>query len=92
LADLEYKGRPLRRKDNIIYYGSFDDKYIVMLNILETKKEKELEIATRVRVELQLTDSTLRGKDRIKNRSEKASLYEAMDIGSIWLERALSSK
>ena len=33
---LEYKGHPLQRKDNIIYYGSFADKYIIMMQILET--------------------------------------------------------
>ena len=33
---LEYKGHPLQRKDNIIYYGSFADKYIIMLQIMET--------------------------------------------------------
>ena len=35
---LTYKGRPLMRKDNLVYYGSMADKYIVMLQILETKK------------------------------------------------------
>ena len=30
-----YKGHPLQRKDNIIYYGSFADKYIAMLQILD---------------------------------------------------------
>jgi hypothetical protein len=32
---LEYKGHPLRRKDNLIYYGSMSDKYIIMLQITE---------------------------------------------------------
>ena len=27
---LMYKGHPLRRKDNLIYYGSMADKYIDM--------------------------------------------------------------
>ena len=35
---LTYKGRPLMRKDNLIYYGSMADAYIVMLQILESKK------------------------------------------------------
>lgn len=30
---LTYKGHPLRRKDNIIYYGSMAEKYIIMLQI-----------------------------------------------------------
>ena len=31
-------------------------------------------------------------KDRILKKSEKRGLYEAMDIASIWLERALAEK
>ena len=34
---LTYKGHPLMRKDNIIYYGSMADSHIVMLQILDTK-------------------------------------------------------
>ena len=33
-AVLMYKGRPLMRKDNLIYYGSMADSHIVMLQIL----------------------------------------------------------
>ena len=35
-AVLMYKGRPLMRKDNLIYYGSMADSHIVMLQIMET--------------------------------------------------------
>ena len=89
---LVYKGRPLRRKDNLIYYGSMADKYIVLLQILDTKKEKDMDVATRVSVQLQLTDPDLKSRDRVVKRSEKDNLYAAMDVGCIWLERALSGK
>ena len=89
---LSYKGHPLRRKDNLIYYGSMADKYVVMLQILDTKKEQDMNVATRVSVQLQLTDPDLRSRDRVVKKSEKDSLYAAMDVGSIWLERALSGK
>jgi hypothetical protein len=89
---LSYKGRPLRRKDNLIYYGSMSDPYIVLLQILETKPLKDLEIATRVSIQLQLTDSNVKSRDIVVKRSEKDSLYSAMDIASVWLERALSSR
>ena len=89
---LSYKGRPLRRKDNLIYYGSMADKYIILMQILETKPVKDLNVATRVSVQLQLTDPNLKGRDSIIKRSEKDSLYSAMDIASVWLERALSTR
>ena len=87
---LIYKKHPLRRIDNIIYYGSMADKYIIMLQILDTKKEQDMDVATRVSVQLQLTDPDLKSRDRVVKKSEKDSLYAAMDVGSIWLERALA--
>ena len=57
---LTYKGRPMMRKDNIIYYGSMADTHIIMLQILETKKIGNEEVASRVSVQLQLTDPTVR--------------------------------
>ena len=89
---LTYKGRPLMRKDATIYYGSMADKYIVMLQILETKKEQDMDVATKVSVQLQLTDPELKSRDRVVKKTEKDSLYAALDVGSIWLERALAGK
>ena len=89
---LIYKGHPLRRKDNLIYYGSMADKYIIMLQILDCKKVKDLNVATRVGVQLQLTDPDLKSRDRVVKKSEKDSLYAAMDVAAVWLERALASK
>ena len=89
---LVYKNHPLRRIDNLIYYGSMADKYIVLLQILDTKKEQDMDVATRVSVQLQLTDPDLKSRDRVVKKSEKDSLYAAMDVASVWLERALSTK
>lgn len=89
---LEYKGHPLQRKDNIIYYGSFTDKYIIMLQILDTKKVQDFDVATRVSIQLQLTDPSIKSRDRIVKKSEKDSLYAAVDVAAVWLERALSSR
>ena len=90
--DLMYKGHPLRRKDNLIYFGSMADKYIIMLQILETKKVKDLDVATRVAVQLQLTDPDLKSRDRVVKKTEKDGLYPAMDVAAVWLERALATK
>ena len=84
---LSYKGHPLRRKDNLIYYGSMADKYIIMLQVMETKKVDDLDVATKVAVQLQLTDPDLKSRDRVVKKTEKDSLYAAMDVASVWLER-----
>lgn len=89
---LMYKGRPLMRVDNLIYYGSMADSHIVMLQILETKKVGDTEIASRVSVQLQLTDPAAKSRDRIVKKGEKAGLYTALDFGSVWLDRALAGK
>ena len=91
-AILMYKGRPLMRKDNLIYYGSMADSHIVMLQILESKKVNDMDIATRVSVQLQLTDPSARSRDRIVKKSEKDGFYTALDLGCVWLERALAGK
>jgi hypothetical protein len=87
-----YKGYPLVRKDNTLYYGSMADKYIIMLQILETQKVKGVDVATKVSVQLQRTDPDLKTRDRVEKKSEKDGLYTALDVGCVWLKRALSAK
>ena len=89
---LSYKGHPLRRKDNLIYYGTMAEKYIIMLQILSTKQVNGLAMADKVAVQLQLTDPDLKSRDRVVKKTEKDSLYAAMDVACVWLDRALSSK
>ena len=89
---LVYRGHPLRRKDNLIYYGSMADKYIVMLQVMDTKKVDDLDVATKVAVQLQLTDPDLKSRDRVVKKTEKDSLYAAMDVASVWLARSLANK
>ncbi len=89
---LMYKDHPLRRVGNMIYYGSMADPYIILMQVKETKREKDLEMAAKVSIELQRTAPDLKSRDRVVKRSEKDSLYGAMDISAIWLERALSGK
>ena len=89
---LIYKGHPLRRAGNLIYYGTMAEKYIIMMQVLDTKKEQDLDLATKVSIQLQLTAPDLRSRDRVVKKSEKDSLYAAMDVAAVWLDRALSGK
>ena len=89
---LTYKGHPLRRKDNLIYYGTMAEKYIIMLQVLASQKVDDLDVASKVSVQLQLTDPDLKSRDRVVKKTEKDSLYAAMDVATVWLERALGSK
>ena len=87
---LTYKGKPLVRCGETLYYGNMSDPFLIMLTVNSTKKVGELDLSGRVTVQLINTDPEVRPRERIVKKSEKQGLYQAMDIASIWLERALS--
>ena len=89
---LTYKGHPLRRKDNLIYYGSMADKYLFLFLVLYSMMLNDLIVAPGVAVQLQLTDPDLKSRDRVVKKTEKDSLYAAMDVAAVWLARALANK
>ena len=89
---LEYKGKPLRRKDNIIYYGSMADTHIAMIQIVESEKVRELDVPSRVTIQLQRTESGIAPSELVVKKGEKASFYEAVDLAAVWLDRALAGK
>lgn len=91
-AFLTYKGKPIVRCKDVIYYGNTEEKYIVMLKINSTKNIGGVEVADKVTVQLMLSDTEVKESDRIVKKSEKNGLYSAMDIGAIWLDRALKNE
>ena len=82
-----YKGFPLVRKGNEIYYGNMSDEYVVMIQILKTEKVGDMEVASKVRVMRMLTDQNAPADKLITKTVEKESLYDALDIASVWLSR-----
>lgn len=89
---LTFKDKPLVRCKNTIYYGDMNDPYVIMLQIMGKKEENGIEMAEKVMVQLLSTDPDASPRERIIKKSEKKGLYNAMDIGSIWLKRALNPK
>jgi len=88
---LTYKDKPLVRCGNTIYYGDMSDPFVVLLQIAGNKENDGLNMADRVVVQLLSTDPDASPRERIIKKSEKKGLYAAMDIGSIWLKRALNN-
>ena len=79
------------------YFYQHPNNHIILKNnplleILETKKVKDLDVATKVSVQLHLTDASVKSRDRIVKKTEKDSLYSAIDVAAVWLERALASR
>lgn len=85
-----YKGKPLVRSGDTIYYGSMKDKYVIRIDIKSKKKVGELDVADKCFVHLMYTDPDIRTKKQIVKTSEKNGLYLALDIAEAWLARALA--
>ncbi len=89
---LTYKGRPLVRGGNTVYYGNMADEYVCMLQILSTKEENGEQLPDKIQIQLMRTDPNVPILERIVKNSEKRGLYNAMDVASIWLDRALKDQ
>ena len=86
---LEYKGKPLVT----IYYGSMSDPYVICLNILSDEDIKGLKVSGKVAIQLIDTDPSVTSpKEKIIKKSEKQGLFNALDLGAVWLERALKKQ
>ncbi|MDE5576936.1 MAG: hypothetical protein K2K34_03320 [Oscillospiraceae bacterium] len=84
---LRYKGYPLVRNKDEIYYGNMNDEYVIWMQITEKTKIGDLDVASRVKIYKMATDEKLSPMEAIKKQSEKSSLYEALDIAYAWLSR-----
>lgn len=89
---LEYKGKPLVRCGKTIYYGSMADPYVVCLNVLSDEKIKDLNVSGKVAIQLLDTDPNVSPKDKVVKKSEKEGLFNALDLGAVWLERELKKQ
>ncbi|MBQ9461870.1 MAG: hypothetical protein IJU51_08180 [Clostridia bacterium] len=85
----QYKGKPLVRCGNVIYYGDMKDKYVIKMTIKSKQESAGMEVADKVTVQLMSTEPNIRPKNAIVKSSEKPNLYLAMDIASVWLQKAL---
>lgn len=87
-----YRGYPLVRNGGTIYYGYMSDPYVIMMQVLSTKKIDDTEVADKIRLVQMSTDPSLNPlKACIKNTEREGGLYEALDVAKVWLEKALNS-
>ena len=92
IKPLLYNGKPLVRQGQYLFYGDPEDKAILFMNILETRKEGDLNVASKVLVQIQRTDDGLDFNEKVIKQCEKKSFYDAFEIGTIWLDRELRNK
>lgn len=87
-----YKGKPLVRCGDEIYYGSMQDPYVIRMQIKSKKTVNGEELADKIAVQLIATDPDLSPRKQLVKSSEKNGMFLAMDIADSWLERALNNK
>lgn len=82
---LEFKGKPLVRQGNEIYYGDMSENYYLFLMIMGEVEEPSLgvKIPGKVMVQILATTDGKPWKQKVVD-----GLYEAFDLGTAWLERA----
>jgi len=83
-----YKGYPLVRKGNELYYGYMSDPFVIWIQIIDTNDDKS---AKKVRVVQMATKVDDPMKAFVKNTEKECGLYEALDIANVWLEKALGN-
>ena len=87
-----YKGRPLVRCGDEIYYGNMEEPYVIRMQIKSKKEVDGNELPDKVTVQLLATDPYLSPRKQLVKTSEKNRMFLAMEIADIWLERALANK
>lgn len=93
---LSYKGKPLVRCGNTMYYGSMADPFVVKIEIKTTKPVEgktagsNTEIADKIRIQLLTTDPNVSPKRQILKVGDREGIYMALDTASFWLERAIA--
>lgn len=76
---VEYKGKPLVREGDVLYYGFVNDPYILRLDIFmkDAKGDPIMVFGT-----ICPTNDTT----KVIKQLNKTGLYEALDIGAEWLD------
>lgn len=82
-----YKGRPLVRKGNQIYYGEMSEKVVVLLSIQTEKTLEDLNLADKIQIQLISTDPKTAPQDLVIKHATRTGMFEALDLANIWLER-----
>ena len=90
---LLYQNLPLVRENNLICYGSTDDKNVLFLIILTTKTVQtpdpnvKVEVPDKIIGQIVSTDMTKAPHERMVKQFERNGLSDAIAFGMIQLER-----
>lgn len=90
--ELMFRGRPVTRRGDVIYYGFIDDDFIVKLSVKEKEDIGDISAATKVKVQLTTNTTHLEGKERMIKQAERDGLFSALDFASVWLDDVMPAE
>ena len=81
---LNYKGKPLIRRENKVYYGNINEDFMIEMTVLDEKEVLGQTVAGNILIELK--DNK---KGGVVKKAERNGFYKALDIAEFWLLDAL---
>ena len=84
-----YKGKPMVRRGDTIYYGDLSEKYIIIFTVKSKKMVGDVEVADSVGIDLFMNNGF--GKEKVIKKANRESLFEAIDLAEFWLQDAIEN-
>lgn len=84
-----YRGFPLLRSGDKIYYGSAGDAFAALLTIKDTKKIADKDVPNKIMVQVVPTNMNDAAGMKKARKGEFIGFYEALDTAHIWLNEVL---
>lgn len=84
-----YRGFPLIRSGDKIYYGSAGDEFTTLLTIKDTKKVADKDVPNKIMVQMLPTDMGNKEGMAKARKGEYVGFYEALDTAHVWLTEVL---
>ena len=82
---LYYKNKPLVREKDTICYGDFNEKCVLVFEIMSYVENEGLKVPGKILIQI------IGSKDgKILKQSDKEGLFEAFNYGMFWYEKILS--
>lgn len=84
-----YRGFPLIRSGDKIYYGSAGDAFATLLTIKDTKRIADRDVPNKIMVQMIPRDMTNQEEMARARKGEFIGFYEALDTAHVWLTEVL---